>query len=132
MTISQLWDQYVHYTRDLTDHARKLGFAGAAICWAFKTDKFTFPALIYWALLFFIFYFLADILHSCLAALSVRRFAEQQEARLWKELKTIEGDVEKPRSVDRPASYCFIAKVILLVAAFIFIICEVTRRLVAY
>jgi hypothetical protein len=31
MKASQLWGQYQHHTRDVTEQGRKLGFAGAAI-----------------------------------------------------------------------------------------------------
>jgi hypothetical protein len=54
MTGKQLWAEYQHYTRDITEHERKLGFAGAAVCWLFKREDFTFPAVIYIALMFIV------------------------------------------------------------------------------
>ena len=121
MTGKELWDQYQHYTRDITEHGRKLGFAGAAICWIFKRDDFTFPALIYFALFFFISYFVADILHSMTGALVIKFFTEREEAKMWKAVQSIDGEIQKPRWVDWPAFAFFIIKCVLLVVGFSFI-----------
>ncbi|MBN1182230.1 MAG: hypothetical protein JXB49_08080 [Bacteroidales bacterium] len=43
MKLSELWDQYQRYTKDVTEYSRKLAFAVAAICWFFKSDSVTFP-----------------------------------------------------------------------------------------
>jgi hypothetical protein len=130
MTGKELWQQYQHYTRDLTDHGRKLGFAGAAICWLFKDSNFTFPTVIYFALLAFVLFFIADILQALVGALCVRAFTEQAEAKLWDETKSIEGDIEKPHSVDRPAYRLFLAKCGFLIAGFLFVAVELLRRLI--
>ena len=130
MTGKQLWEQYQHYTRDLTEHGRKLGFAGAAICWLFKNEAFTFPTLIYLSLLFFVAYFIADVMQSLLGALFVRFFTEAREAEMWKRTQSIQEEIHKPRWVDLPAFVCFIAKCILLVFGFVFIACELLKRLI--
>jgi len=129
MTGKELWEQYQHYTRDITEHGRKLGFGGAALCWIFKRNDFTFPLMIYAALLFFILYFIADILQSLTAALVIKFFTERQEAKMWRETKTIDGDIQKPRWVDAPALLFFSAKCVLLVAAFMFICLYLVARL---
>ena len=121
MTGTQLWEQYQHYTRDVTEHGRKLSLGGVAICWIFKRADFTFPVMIYAALLFFIAYFIADILHALSGALMIKFFTERQEARLWRETGSIEGDIHKPRWVDWPAFVFFIAKCVCLVGGFVFI-----------
>jgi hypothetical protein len=121
MTGRELWTQYKDYTRDITEHGRKLGFAGAAICWIFKQDDFTFPITIYAALLFFIAYFVADILQGVSGALMIKFFTQHHEARLWQETHSIEGDIHKPRWIDLPAFAFFIAKCILLMTGFVFI-----------
>jgi len=121
MTSKQLWEQYQHYTRDITQHGRTLGFGGAAICWIFKRDDFSFPALIYAALFFFIVFFIADVLQGLSGALILKFFTQKHEARLWRETRSIEGEIQKPRWVDRPAFVFFIAKCVLLVIGFAFI-----------
>jgi hypothetical protein len=121
MTSKELWEQYQYYTRDITEHGRKLGFAGAAICWIFKRDDFSFPVMIYAALLFFIAYFIADILQALSGALMLKFFTEHQETKMWMEKRTIDGDIHKPRWVDRPAFMFFITKCIMLVGGFVFI-----------
>lgn len=117
----KLWEQYQHYTRDFTEHGRKLGLAGVAICWIFKRDDFTFPLMIYAALLLFVAYFIADILHSLSGAVMIKFFTEHQEAKMWDESKTIDGDIHKPKWVDRPALVFFMAKCLLLVCGFVVI-----------
>jgi len=129
MTGKELWDQYQFYTRDLTEHGRKLGFAGAGICWLFKTDKYTFPGLIYWSLLLFVTYFIFDILQGLSGVLILRIFTEREEAKLWAKTHSIEGNINKPRWVDIPAFYCFILKTVFLLGGFILIGCELLRRL---
>jgi hypothetical protein len=97
MTGKQLWEQYQHYIRDITDDGRKLGFSGAAICWIFKRDDFTFPLSIYAALFFFITYFIAEIFQALSGALIIKLFTEHHEAKMWREKKTIDDDIPKPR-----------------------------------
>ena len=130
MTVKELWEQYQHYTHDLTEHGRKLGFAGAAICWLFKTSEFTFPFMVYLALLSFVAYFICDILQALLGALVLRLFTEREEARLWSATQSIEGDIHKPRWVDLPAFICFLLKCLFLIGGFGFIACELLWRLV--
>ena len=129
MTGEKLWDQYQYYTRDLTEHGRKLGFAGCAICWVFKNDKYTFPFLIYLALLAFIVYFISDIMQGLLGALFVRFFTEYKEKELWINTNSIEGDIAKPRWVDLPSFISFILKCMFLFAGFFFLGLELVKRL---
>jgi hypothetical protein len=121
MTGKELWAQYQSYTRDITEHGRKLGFAGAAICWVFKKTDLTFPNMIYIALAFFVAYFIADILHQFTAALTLKFFIQHEEKRLFKKTRSIEGNILKPRWVDWPAFTFFIIKCVLLLAGFVFI-----------
>jgi len=130
MTGKQLWEQYQSYTRDITEHGRKLGLGGAAICWIFKREDFTFPVMVYAALLFFIAYFVADILQGLSGALMVKFFTQHHEARLYRETRSIEGEIPKPRWVDWPAFTFFIAKCILLVTGFVFIGLYLVAKLV--
>ena len=82
MKTEELWKQYQGYTRDLTDHSRKLGFAGVAICWIFKTKDFTFPPMIYWAMAFFVAYFICDVLHYLIGAALTRWYVQKEEFKL--------------------------------------------------
>lgn len=132
MTLKEFWKEYQHYTRDLTEHERKLGFAGAAVCWLFKRDDFTFPLAIYAALLFFVAYFIADVFQGFFAAITLRRFLHREEQKLWEATGKVDGEseIQTPRNVDRPAFIFFIIKAVLLVAAFIFIAFYILERLV--
>jgi hypothetical protein len=106
-----LWEQYQEYTKDVTEQGRKLGFGGVAICWLFKLDDFTFPILIYWALVFLIAFFITDLLQPFIGSLILRFFTQNQEAKAWRDTNSIEGEILKPRWVDRPAFIIFFVKV---------------------
>ena len=121
MTGKEHWSSYREYTRDITEHGRNLGFAGAAICWIFKRDDLTFPLMIYIALFFFVAYFIADILHALSAALTLKFFIRYHEIKLHEETGSIEGEIPKPAWVDRPAFTFFIIKCVLLIIGFAFI-----------
>jgi len=119
MTGKELWEQYQHYTQDLTEHSRKLAFGGAAICWFFKSDKITFPPAIYWSLAFVVAFFICDVLHYLAGALVLRGWILAQEKMLWKAKKTIEGDFLKPTWVDIPAFTFFVLKSLFLITSFL-------------
>jgi len=121
MTGRELWTSYREYTRDITEHGRNLGFSGAIICWVFKRDDYTFPPMIYGALFFFVSYFIADILQSLSAALTLKFFTRHHEIKLYEKTGSIEGDIPKPPWVDWPAFTFFIIKCILLITGFVFI-----------
>jgi len=121
MTGKELWKQYQDYTRDLTEHGRKLGFAGVAVCWLFKRTDLTFPLMIYLALFFFVGFFMADVLQGLSGALTLKFFTQYHEKKLWLNTHSIEGDIQKPRWVDWPAQFFFIVKIVFLIIAFIFI-----------
>ena len=129
MTTTELWAQYQSYTQNLTEHSRKLGFAGVAICWFFRAEDFTFPAWIYAALVSFVAYFLCDILHMFIGALLTRRIAEKEEFRLLQETGSITGNVKKPRWIDWPAFTFFCMKTVLLMLGFVFIASNLASRL---
>lgn len=129
MKTSELWLSYQGYTRDLTEHARKLGFAGAAICWFFKSPEVTFPLMIYWALIFFVGFFVADIFQSLSGALVTRWFTQKKEFELLQKTQSIDGEVDRPRWLDWPAFALFLIKSVFLVVGFLFIGCELISRL---
>lgn len=126
---TQLWSQYQHHTRDVTEHGRKLGFAGAGICWFFRDSSFTFPPAILWALALFVGYFVLDLLHGFVGALQVKSFTEEQEGRMWAESRSLDGEIEVPRSLDRPAFLLFLAKVAFLLAGFVAVAIEIVFRI---
>jgi hypothetical protein len=118
MTTTDLWSRYRDYTRDVTEHSRKLAFGGLAVCWLFRDPKGHFPVLVLWALGLITLYFAFDLLHPLVGGFVVRGFVQGQEARLWREKRTIEGDVNVPSWLDLPATILYVAKVLLLLTGF--------------
>ncbi len=129
MKTTELWQNYQSYTEALSKNSRKLAFAGAAICWFFKSEKLIFPPAISGALIFIVLFFLLDILHYFCAAVILRVWTRNAEKKMWKEKGTIDLDVEKPAWLDIPPYFLFLLKLGSLCTAFVFIIYEFYVRL---
>lgn len=121
MKSEELWQSYESYTAAVTANARKLAFAGAAVCWFFKNSEHQFPRAILTALLCIVIFFVADLLQFVVASALLRVWIRRQERAHWKEAGTIKGDFPKPWWLDRPAYALWWVKVVALLAAFFFI-----------
>ena len=129
MRNKDLWESYDTYTSDLTKHARQLAFAGAAICWFFRSPEVTFPALVLIALSCFVIFFLGDILQYYTAAMVLRVWTRRQEKIHWARDNTIEGEYEKPEWLDWPALFFFHIKIGMLLLGFTTLSAEFIRRM---
>lgn len=129
MKVERLWDRYVEYTADLTEHARKLAFAAAAICWFFKSPDITFPPAIQWALVFLVLFFICDVLHYAGGAITLRLYLEREEKKHWEKHHTELNEVLKPRWVDTTATTFALVKTLMLLIAFGCLITEFAYRL---
>lgn len=129
MKNKDLWQAYTEYTFETTKHARQLAFAGAAICWFFRSPEVTFPRLIMVALLVFVLYFVVDIVQYITAAVKIRDWTLAEEKRQWEESDTIDGEYHKPASLDYWPYRLFVAKLVVLLAAFMALGAEFVRRL---
>ncbi|MFK5981083.1 MAG: hypothetical protein QM488_19605 [Rhizobiaceae bacterium] len=121
MTNKDLWEQYGNFTIDLSNNARKLAFAAAGLSWLFKTIENTFPAPVLCALLAIIIFFICDILQYFLGAIRLKKWIESEEETREKETGSIEGEYKKPKNIDTPSFYCWVAKVIALLASYAFL-----------
>jgi hypothetical protein len=126
-SLKEVWSRYADYTRDVTEHGRKLAFGGVAVCWLFRDPSGHFPFLVLVALALILFYFVADLAHQFAAGIVIKHFAQREEARLWKESGgvTIDGDVEVPLWLDKPAYYLYFTKVAFLFLGFVALICHI-------
>lgn len=123
MDHKEAWESYVRYTDATSEHSRTLAFAGVGVCWVLKGSGELTPLLIH-AIGYFVCFFTADILHYFLAALMHRWWIRREERRLWNPAqgaKSLDGTYIKPWWVDSPAFYCFMAKVIFLLTAYVHI-----------
>ena len=123
MKIDALWKEQQAYTRDLTEHSRKLAFAVAAICWFFRTPTITFPPAILWSLVFLVGFFVCDVLHYFVAAITYRIFIHGEEAKLGDALDD-HSEAELPRSLDKPGFFLFCTKTGFLMASFVMLFVE--------
>jgi len=129
MTTAKLWEEYQHYTRDLTEHSRKLAFAVAAICWFFKTPEITFPPAILWSLALLVCFFVFDVLHYFVGAFTVRFFLEYHEKAHFENTGDLLQEISKPRWVDRPATFFFVTKTLFLLSSFVALATEFYYRI---
>ena len=74
---------------------------------------------------FILFYCLADLLHPFAAGILIRHFIQKQEIKLWETTKSIEGQVEVPHWLDKPAYFLYLTKVAFLGLGFVALICYV-------
>lgn len=128
MKNSEAWDQYKSYTKDITEVSRKLGFAGAAICWVLKTPEGAFSLCVLWGLAFFVAFFIADVLQSFVGALLLRHWLRGEELKQWQATNSIEGEYLKPGWLDYPSFAFFLLKVIFLLIGFTFLAVEILSR----
>jgi hypothetical protein len=130
MKIDDLWKTYQYYTRDLTEHSRKLAFAVAVICWFFKSPEITFPPAIFWSLVFLVGFFFFDVSHYLCGAIIYRIFIHRREAELGNDLNE-NSNVPVPRWLDRTGFVFFCIKAAFLLASFVMLITEFYFRLTA-
>src|SRR6266571_2604884 len=121
MTNREVWEHYRDYTKDITEYSRKLGFAGAAICWFFKAPDFKFPIWILISFLFLLAFFVCDLSQSLVAAYRHRGWIRREEIKNFEETGKIEGDYQKPWGLDIPVFRLFILKVVCLFVAYVFV-----------
>ncbi len=127
MKNAELWQSYQDYTKTLSDTARQLGFAAAAICWFFKAPENTFPVHIVRALGFVVVFFVADIMQYLLGAIFLRLWTRSEEKKKWRNTGKLEGEYHKPVWLDYPTYVMWWVKVLALLAAFSFIGLQLIR-----
>lgn len=122
MKNAELWASYREYTLGVTENARKLGFAAAAICWFFKTPDNIFPRLILFALGAAVLYFLCDILQYALGACLTRSWTRHEEKDRHRQGLSVEdGEYKKPAWIDVPSYVLWWLKIVFLFCSFVFI-----------
>jgi hypothetical protein len=130
-TANDLWGRYKDYTSDLTEFARKLGFAAAGICWVLKQPNDYLPPAILSALGALTGFFLLDITQRLWAAMRLKRFIELREAEFFrsnKQAMPANHEVEVPRALDAPIFRVFVVKIVFLMGAFALIGVEILSR----
>lgn len=129
MTLQDVWKEYQENTKALSENARKLAFAGAAIGWFFKTKEATFPGRINFSLAFVVLFFLCDMAQYLTSAILLRVWARRQEKIVRFNKLPMNTQVEKPLWVVGPPFAIFLAKLALLLASFVFLILEFASRI---
>lgn len=119
MKLSEVWASYDTYTGELTKHSRQIAFGGVAISWLLRSSAGTMPK---WGLIslgLLVAFFLLDVLQYFVGAWRLRTWMHREEQRRWKEIGTIEGDYDLPRSIDRIPFVLFNVKIGALLLAYV-------------
>ena len=112
--LSVVWRDYADYTALASEQARKLGFAIAGVCWFFKAPSgFSLPTSVFWALVWVLTFFIFDLLQYVFGAAMIGLWARSHERRLFSGKKGIDGEVDKPVWLDRPALILYVLKLVL-------------------
>jgi hypothetical protein len=125
----EVWRHYQDYTSDLTGLTRRLGFGAAAVCWFFKGPDGGFPKPVLVSLAFVVAFFSLDVLQALIAALGLKAWIRRREQELWDKTGSIEGDYEKPHTLDRWPFALFLGKILVLFGAFAALGVELWRRI---
>ncbi|MDZ7840829.1 MAG: hypothetical protein U5R46_08430 [Gammaproteobacteria bacterium] len=121
----EVWSQYRDYTRDLTAYARQLAFCGVAVVWILKAQDGSFSTYVLAALLFIVLFFLSDVLQFFVSAVLLRHWVYHKEAEYWAANKSLEGNYNKPKKLDCPASFFFGSKIVVLLIGLLLIGLEI-------
>lgn len=119
MTNAEAWKPYGEFTKAASDNSRKLALSGVALAWSLKAHDFVFPSGATIGLIFLVVFFLCDLLQYYLGALLNRRWVRSRETELFNSTASIEGDYQRPTSVDVPATVLFHLKIVSLAVAFV-------------
>lgn len=129
MKNSEAWSHYQGYTSDLTNLTRRLGFGAAAVCWFFKTPQGGFPKPVLVSLALVVVFFSLDVLQALIAALALKAWVRGREKELWDTTGSIDGEYDKPDTVDRWPFRLFIGKIVVLFGVFAALGVELWRRI---
>jgi len=132
MKLSDYRETYYEFSRKASDIARQLAFAGIAVVWLFKVQKQDLPRipedLI--LLVFFLVLVLAlDFLQYVFGTFIWGLFQWYQERQLNDVMK--DPDLSAPSYLKTPQMICFVAKLLLLVIAYILLLAYVWRKWIA-
>ncbi|MBN1786982.1 MAG: hypothetical protein JW806_01155 [Sedimentisphaerales bacterium] len=120
MKVKDYKRDYYEFSGKLSDNARKLAFAGIAIVWIFKQEKngiFTLPNLLKLAMLMFVITLSFDLLQYICQTMIWGFFHRYYEKKFGEDY-----ELTAPRYLNWPAILFFWAKVIVLVAGYVFIL----------
>lgn len=131
MKLTEVWSTYEEYTKELTQHSRKLGFTGVAVCWLLRTEAFDFPAPVLWALLLIVIFFVLDACQYGIGAVIHYRLAsrteDEAEVEGVRELRDL--DVEKRKGFDRLPRLLFIIKLAALSTSYFILLIQIIDRI---
>lgn len=122
MTNKEVWNIYKEYSQTTSDILRKIAFAGIAFCWLFRNQNYSFPDLVFIALVLLILFFICDFLQYFSATLILRHWIRGEEVRFWENNSSIEGDYQLPTWIDLPSFIFFITKSLTLLTSFILLV----------
>ncbi|SMG10281.1 hypothetical protein SAMN05661096_00304 [Marivirga sericea] len=107
------------FTTKASDLSRQLCFAGIAIIWIFKVyegTEFKLPEILYKPLLIFCLALLSDLMQFIYGSVMIGILLRITSA------KQAEDDVHYPRVLNFPTWFFFVAKIVLLIIAYIVLI----------
>jgi hypothetical protein len=114
-------DEFYAFSGKASDISRQLAFAGIAIIWLFKKDTLpglSIPRELLLPGILILFSLTLDLFHYCLGSIIWRTFYRSKEKSGTSEDK----ELEHSEWLERPISFLFAAKIILMLLAYIWII----------
>ena len=121
MILQRYREDFYTYSGKASDVSRQLAFAAIAIIWLFKKDtasQLTIPQELILPGIFIVSALAVDLLHYCLGALTWYLFYRSKE----REKVSETAEIQHSEWLERPISFLFWIKIILVIVAYWFIL----------
>ncbi len=121
MKLKDYRDTYYGLSAKASDVSRQLSFAGIAFIWIFKSEKggsLSISPDLLWPALLFAGALALDLMHYVLGSLIWGVFARYREYKGNKD----EDELDAPAYFNWPTLFCFWAKVIFVVTAYVLVL----------
>jgi len=121
MKLQNYREDFYTYSGKASDVSRQLAFAAIAIVWLFKQDKagqLAIPRELFLPSILVVLALAADLLHYCLGAVTWYLFYRSKERKKVPET----AEIQHSEWLERPISFLFWVKIILVIVAYWFIL----------
>lgn len=135
MKLSEFRKRSNEYTAKASEITRQLSLAGIAIIWLFKnentgsveTTTHLLDKYLLWPLFFLSVSLLLDLVQYLIGGIIWINFFRKEEDKLQN--TSDDPDIKAPKKYNKPIYVVYYTKIVMMVLAYIFIICYLTDKL---
>jgi hypothetical protein len=130
VTLKDVWAYYSSYNKSVNEITRQIAYAGIAIIWVFRvtaSNQIHVPKGLFIAGFFIGLALFLDYLQYIVGSMIYERFGTRME----KKIKTDDEEFQEPEELLRPMDALFYAKIVAVLAGYIFIMKFLVDNLLA-